>query len=88
MRRRWANLVGLRRSSNYDLLAVCDYCVCAHLIPSLKLSANSNMKICIVSPELQGRDSSSELKEIKSIVGDLWDTNYVYVCTKNPENWL
>jgi len=58
-----------------------------HLITSLKLAANSNMKICIVSPELQGRNSSSELKEIKSIVGDLQETDFVFVCTKNPENW-
>jgi len=58
-----------------------------HLITSLILAATSTMKICIVSPELQGRNSSSELKEIKSIVGDLQETDFVFVCTKNPENW-
>jgi hypothetical protein len=59
-----------------------------HLTNSLEIAANLNLKICIVSPELQGRNSACELNEIKSKIGDLWSADFVFVCTKNPENWL
>lgn len=59
-----------------------------HLNASLKRAANSKLKLCIVSPELQGRTSRVELNEIKSIVNDLWSSDFLYVCTKNPERWL
>lgn len=59
-----------------------------HLTKSLETAANSDTKICIVSPELQGRNVTVELNEIKSILGNFWDADFVSVCTKNPENWL
>jgi len=59
-----------------------------HLTTSLETAANSNMKICIVSPELQGRNVMTELNEIKSKLGNFWEADFVFVCTKNPETWL
>lgn len=59
-----------------------------HLIPSLNVAAKMKIKTCVVSPELQGRESSDEVREIKAIIAELWETNQVYVCTKWPESWI
>lgn len=59
-----------------------------HLTTSLETAANSNIKICVVSPELQGRSDIAELNDIKTKIGDLWKMDSLFVCTKNPENWL
>jgi len=47
---------------------------------------NSGFRLCLVSPELQGRDAESE---IPSLISQLSERNIVAdaVCTKHPELW-
>ena len=51
-----------------------------------KLKSN-NFKICLVSPELQGFDPNTEIKNLINLLGN--DINFINaVCTKNPEQWI
>lgn len=43
-------------------------------------------KLCIVSPELQGRDPEHEVPHIRKIIND-FDFNVDSVCTKRPDLW-
>ena len=52
---------------------------------SIKLK-NSGFKICIVSPELQGRKSKNEIFKIKQILNEKL-INVDAVCTKYPIYW-
>ena len=51
----------------------------------LKL-ANTRIKKCFVSPELQRQNSEQELIELKALINKL-SINFDAVCTKYPEKW-
>lgn len=46
----------------------------------------AEFKLCVVSPELQGRDGNIEIPLFKSI---FWQNNFIFdaVCTKLPQLW-
>lgn len=57
-----------------------------HLADAAAVSRNDNVKICLVSPELQGREPEPEIMRIRRYI----QTNKLTidaVCTKNPEFW-
>ncbi len=47
---------------------------------------NSELKTCVVSPELQGREIDSEPQRISEIFKNL-EISLDAVCTKSPERW-
>lgn len=59
----------------------------SHLIPHLENLEKSNSYICLVSPELQGRQSTEELSTITKIVKPYEKLKKLSVCTKFPEVW-
>ena len=59
----------------------------SHLQDTLDFGNSLNLKVCIVSPELQGRHSSVEVNEIKTLLAGSNKLEGTYVCTKIPEVW-
>lgn len=57
-----------------------------HLELFLESTPSREVRICVVSPELQGRNSQSEVDEIKSIF-QKHGTKPSAVCTKDPSLW-
>ena len=47
---------------------------------------NAGFKLCIVSPELQGRDANSEIPSLKKLLRQ-HDISANAVCTKRPDLW-
>ena len=47
---------------------------------------HNHFNICIVSPELQGRNNKSELIKFVDNIKS-YDINDIYVCTKYPDLW-
>ncbi len=48
---------------------------------------HNHFNICIVSPELQGRNNKSELIKFVDNIKS-YDINDIYVCTKYPDLWI
>lgn len=46
----------------------------------------ANFKLCLVSPELQGRNAESEIPALKELLGTL-GISVDAVCTKRPDLW-
>jgi hypothetical protein len=59
----------------------------SHLRLHLENLDYSNSSICLVSPELQGRQNEDEITMIKSIIAPYKDFKKISVCTKFPELW-
>lgn len=58
-----------------------------YLIEATKAIEKNGQNSCIVSPELQRQDSSTELEKLKALIRE----NQLHidaVCTKRPESWL
>lgn len=48
---------------------------------------DAGLKLCIVSPELQGRLPATSIPLLRSEIGD-YETAFDAVCTKRPDLWL
>ena len=57
-----------------------------HLVETMEFANLHSIKTCIVSPELQGRDDSSEILEIQRLLSKCGKSNDA-VCTKLLEAW-
>lgn len=53
---------------------------------SMNLLKAADFKLCLVSPELQGRDPHSEIQEIRHIL-ETFEHQADAVCTKHPTLW-
>jgi hypothetical protein len=53
-----------------------------------QLDTTQTLKMCFVSPELQGRDNSIEYLELSKLLKKYEIKNETYICTKFPERWL
>jgi len=51
-----------------------------------KLLKDARLKLCLVSPELQGRDAESEIQEFAALLRDR-SIKADAVCTKRPDLW-
>lgn len=58
-----------------------------YLIEATKTIEKNGQKSCLVSPELQRRDSSGELERLQKLIREN-DLHIDAVCTKRPESWL
>jgi len=47
---------------------------------------NANFRLCLVSPELQGRDAETEIPQLMQLLGER-DIQADAVCTKRPDLW-
>jgi hypothetical protein len=47
---------------------------------------NAGFKLCLVSPELQGRDAETEIPQLMQLLGER-DIQADAVCTKRPDLW-
>jgi len=52
----------------------------------VRLLKNAGFKLCLVSPELQGRDAETEIPLLISLLVEL-DVQADAVCTKRPDLW-
>jgi hypothetical protein len=57
-----------------------------HLIPTIEFAEKNSIKTCLVSPELQGRQSKREIGDLKALLND-YDKQITAVCTKLIEEW-
>lgn len=73
-----------RFSGLVDWVWVDSFTEFSHSAESLKTLSDYGFKLCMVSPELQGRDEGEILKIAKSY--DVANT-FSAVCTKKPEIW-
>ena len=48
---------------------------------------NAGFKLCLVSPELQGRDAATEIAALRALLAES-GINAEAVCTKRPDLWL
>lgn len=55
-------------------------------ISEYKALKSAGFKICLVSPELQGRESVTEIKKIANFMNKS-EMNMNAICTKNPDAW-